>query len=217
MKFPLLLAFVLIGVAPATHAEAARDRLETFARGLDSLSGEFTQVSISPDGDIQEESHGHLALHAPRQFRWQYVEPFPQLIVADGNNVWIYDEDLEQVTVRSQSQEEAQSPLTVLIDMAQLDRDFKVRPLPPSGDVQWLELNAIAKEPAFKSVRIGLGKQGPQQMILVDLIDNRTEWRFSDWQRNPVLKPDLFRFVPPAGVDVVGEPVQGAEVRPIGD
>ena len=217
MKSGSILALILLAVATVADADSARERLEQFSNGLDSLSGTFAQLTLTPDGAVQEKSRGNLALRAPRQFRWQYLDPFPQLIVADGDNVWIYDEDLEQVTVRNQSQEEAQSPLTVLIDLSQLDRDFKVRALPPSDGLQWLELIAVAKEPAFKAVRIALGDKGPERMVLVDLIDNRTEWRFADWQRNPQLKADLFRFTPPAGVDVVGEPVRAAEVKAIGN
>ena len=217
MKSGSILALILLAVSTVADADSARERLEQFSNGLDSLSGTFAQLTLTPDGAVQEKSQGNLALRAPRQFRWQYLDPFPQLIVADGDNVWIYDEDLEQVTVRNQSQEEAQSPLTVLIDLSQLDRDFKVRALPPSDGLQWLELIAVAKEPAFKAVRIALGDKGPERMVLVDLIDNRTEWRFADWQRNPQLKADLFRFTPPAGVDVVGEPVRAAEVKAIGN
>ncbi|MDZ4814097.1 MAG: outer membrane lipoprotein carrier protein LolA [Pseudomonadota bacterium] len=202
---------------PATTArtDSARSRLEAFSKGLNELTGSFQQRTVAPDGAVQEDSSGILALRAPRQFRWEYVEPYPQLIVADGDNVWIYDEDLEQVTVRNQSQEEAQSPLTILIDLSQLDRDFKVKSLPASGGLLWLELQSLAKEPAFKTVRIGLGAKSPEQMVLIDLIDNRTEWRFADWKRDPKLDDAKFRFTPPAGVDVVGEPVRGAEVRPL--
>jgi outer membrane lipoprotein carrier protein len=212
--FRLLMVLVaMLGVAANAHAQSAREKLEAFSNGLVGLSAKFEQRTLGADGEVQEDSKGTLALRAPRQFRWQYVEPFPQLIVADGDNVWIYDEDLEQVTVRNQSQEEAQSPLTVLIDLSQLDRDFKVKALPDEAGLSWLELQALAKEPAFKTVRIGLGSHGPERMHLIDLIDNRTEWTFSAWQRNPQLAEDLFKFTPPEGVDVVGEPVRGAEVR----
>ncbi len=217
MKLKLLSFALLMASAASAQADSARERMETFAKGLDRLSGKFSQLTITPDGDVQEESEGTLALRAPRQFRWEYLEPFPELIVADGNNVWIYDPDLEQVTVRNQSQEESQSPLTVLIDLSQLDRDFKTRALPAAAGLEWLELTSTAEEPSFKAVRIGMGATGPERMVMVDLIDNRTEWRFSAWERNPKLAVDTFRFTPPKGVEVVGEPVRAAEVNPIGD
>ena len=181
-----LVLIVALSAAPVFAAnDSARAQLDRFSNGLHSLSGTFSQRTITANGEIQDESGGSLALQAPRQFRWHYEQPFEQLIVADGTNVWIYDEDLEQVTVRSQSQEEAQSPLTLLIDPAQLDRDFSVRPLQNADGLSWLELIAKEKEPAFKRIRIGMGKAGPEQMNLVDLIDNTTEWQFGDWKRNP--------------------------------
>ncbi len=196
-------------------AADARARLEAFANGLNALSGEFTQTTSDANGEVQEESRGTLALAAPRQFRWQYDDPFPQLIVADGNNVWIHDEDLEQVTVRNQSTEESQSPLTVLVDLSQLDRDYVVQNLKDHDGLAWLGLTSRAKEPPFKRVEIGFDGNSPQRMLLEDLLGNRTEWAFSKWLRNPTLAVDTFKFVPPAGVDVIGEAVEPAQAIPL--
>ncbi len=205
----------LLLLSNAVLAADARARLEAFANGLNALSGEFTQTTSDANGELQEESQGTLALAAPRQFRWQYEDPFPQLIVADGNDVWIYDEDLEQVTVRNQSTEESQSPLTVLVDLSQLDRDYVVQNLKDRDGLSWLGLTSRAKEPPFKRIEIGFDGQGPKRMLLEDLLGNRTEWAFSNWQRNPRLAADTFKFKPPAGVDVIGEPTQGAEAIPL--
>lgn len=212
MRFLMLSLLLLSNAALAADARA---RLEAFAHGLDALNGEFTQTTMDANGEVQEESRGTLALAAPRQFRWQYAEPFPQLIVADGNNVWIYDQDLDQVTVRNQSTEESQSPLTVLVDLSQLDRDYVVQALKDRGNLAWLGLTSRAKEPPFKRIEIGFDALGPKQMLLEDLLGNRTEWRFSNWQRNPKLAPDTFRFTPPQGVDVIGEAVEAAETLPL--
>lgn len=209
-----LMLFLLL-LSNAALAADARTRLEGFAKGLDALSGEFTQTTSDANGNVQEESQGRLALAAPRQFRWQYQDPFPQLIVADGNDVWIYDEDLEQVTVRNQSAEESQSPLTVLVDLSQLDRDYVVQNLKDRDGLAWLGLTARADEPPFKRVEIGFDDQGPARMLLEDLLGNRTEWTFAHWQRNPKLAADTFKFTPPAGVDVIGEPTEAAEAIPL--
>jgi outer membrane lipoprotein carrier protein len=205
----------LLLLSNAVLAADARARLEAFANGLNALSGEFTQTTSDPNGEVQEESRGTLALAAPRQFRWQYQDPFPQLIVADGNDVWIYDQDLEQVTVRNQSTEESQSPLTVLVDLSQLDRDYVVQNLKDRDGLSWLGLTSRAKEPPFKRIEIGFDGHGPKRMLLEDLLGNRTEWTFSNWQRNPKLAADTFRFSPPAGVDVIGEPTEAAEAIPL--
>lgn len=215
----LLLLLCYLPLALAVGAEnPARARLDAFADGLVGLTGEFRQISFSPDGEAEEESHGTLALQAPRQFRWQYADPYPQLIVADGDNVWIYDQDMEQVSVRSQSAEEAQSPLTVLIDRGQMDRDYVVSSAPERDGLQWLQLGSRASEPSFKSVLIGFDAKGPVRMLMIDLLDHRTEWRFSNWRKNPRLDSKLFRFTPPQGVDVVGAPETAkATVFPIRD
>lgn len=205
----------LLFLSNAVFAADARARLEAFANGLNALSGEFTQTTSDANGNLQEASQGTLALAAPRQFRWQYQEPFPQLIVADGNNVWIFDEDLEQVTVRNQSSEESQSPLTVLVDLSQLDRDYVVKALPDRDGLAWLELTSRADEPPFKRVEIGFDAHGPTHMRLEDLLGNRTEWTFANWQRNPALAAATFQFTPPAGVDVIGEPIEAAEAMPL--
>lgn len=211
-----LLAYVLAisGVA-AQPADSARARLDAFAQGLNALSGTFTQALFDADNRPGDTATGEVALKSPRQFRWRYAEPFPQLIVADGDNVWIYDEDLEQVTVRKQSLEEAQSPLTVLTDLSQLERDYRVREAGERDGKRWLELTPKADDPAF--VRCELGFQGEELAMLVmhDNLGGRNELRFGPWARNPSLAPSMFTFTPPPGTDVVGEAVEHAEVFPI--
>ena len=199
----------------AAHAGAARDRLDAFTRGLASLQGTFTQETRGADKRVHDTTSGSLALSAPRQFRWQYDKPYPQLIVADGLNLWIYDQDLQQVTVRAQSSEESRSPLTVLVDPGQLERDYKVAEPGESDGMQWLRLEPKGKDAPFKTCEIGFGQEGPILMRVHDMLGQTTEWRFGRWQRNAKLDPALFKFTPPAGTDVVGEPIKGAEVFPV--
>lgn len=201
----------------ANGAGSARARLDAFARGLDAVSAQFTQTVHDPSGREVDGSTGTLALKAPRLFRWQYEQPFPQLIVADGNNVWIYDEDLEQVTVRAQSAAEAQSPLTVLTDLSLLEREFVVGEGGETDGLAFLMLKPRAEEASFQECRLGFAADGLALMLLIDNLGQRNEIRFSDWKRNPALSADAFTFDPPAGVDVVGEPVDSAEAFPIRD
>lgn len=198
-------------------ADTARAQLDSFSRGLDTLRGGFEQVVIDPDGRETDRSSGTLALKAPRQFRWSYEQPFPQLIVADGTNVWIHDVDLQQVTVRGQSGEEAQSPLSVLTDLSLLDRQFAVEELPREAEVAWLRLTSKAKEPAFVSCDLGFRDQQLVAMVLRDNLGQRNQLSFTRWDRNAALAPALFAFAPPKGVDVVGSPVPAAEVFPLDD
>ena len=121
-----LTLLLLLLASPLVHADA-RAQLDAFSGGVKGLSADFRQRVYDPDGRLGEESTGTVQLRAPRQFRWEYLKPFPQLIVADGDHVWVYDPDLEQVNVRNQSAEENNSPLAVLIDPTELERQFKVK------------------------------------------------------------------------------------------
>ena len=214
MRYPLIVALLCSSVA---NAGPARERLESFAKGLDSLRGNFVQEVRDADNRVTDTQSGTIALKAPRLFRFEYAKPFPQLIVADGDDVWIFDQDLNQVTVRSQSQEEAHSPLTVLVDLSALDREYKVNETGERDGMQWLTLAPKGKDASFKEVQIGFGADGPARMVVADQIGQRNEWRFAKWERNAKLDPKLFRFAPPKGADVIGKPGEKAEVTPLRD
>ncbi|HJR14463.1 MAG TPA: outer membrane lipoprotein chaperone LolA [Rhodanobacteraceae bacterium] len=202
----LMLGIVLsLFACTAFAATGGRARLDAFANGLRSLAGNFSQTVYDAHGNITGSSHGLLALQAPRLFRWQVTDPYQQLIVADGKKVWVYEPDLEQVTVRDQGSEEAHSPLTVLTDLTQLDSDFKASDAGTREGLEWLRLVSRSKDPQFEYAEIGFDASGPRRMIFKDTLGNRTEIAFSGWQRNPRLPADTFKFVPPKGTDVVGD------------
>ena len=144
-------------------------------------------------------------MSAPRLFRWEYVKPYPQLIVADGKNVWVYDPDLQQVTRRAQGAAESNSPLAVLIDPAKLDKDYIVAEAGNRDGFEWLTLTPRDKDDAsFESARLGFDGNGLGRMSFTDLLGQRTEIVFAKWARNPAFARDTFTYVPPKGVDVVG-------------
>ena len=201
----------------AQAADTARSRLEAFSGGIHTISAHFEQSVIGARGNRGEASTGTLALKAPRQFRWHTTAPFEQLIVADGNRVWIYDPDLEQVSVRGQGAEEAHSPLSVLTDLSRLDHEFTASEGGEHEGLLWLKLVSKAREPEFSFAELGFDTDSLVRMRFEDTLGNTTEIRFSDWQGNPKLPADTFSFTPPAGVDVVGDPGEDAEVFPIKD
>lgn len=203
-KLILLVALSLVG-GTAFAATGARARLDAFAHGLHSLSGNFSQTVYDAHGNITGSSHGTLALQAPRLFRWQVTNPYQQLIVADGKKVWVYEPDLQQVTVRDQGAEEAHSPLTVLTDLSQLDSEFKATEAGTRDGLEWLRLVSRSKDPQFEYADIGFDASGPRRMIFKDTLGNRTEIAFSGWERNPGLPSSTFTFVLPKGTDVVGD------------
>lgn len=206
-----------VPAAPAaTTAKPARSQLDAFTRGLKGLDASFTQQVYDPNGRKAETSSGTVRLSAPRQFRWEYRLPAPQLIVADGDHLWIYDPELEQVTVRQQSLEEQDSPLSVLIDPTGLDRQYKVSEGGKAGGLEWLVLvPRKADDAAFQKAKLGFGATGLSRMELTDGLGQRTVIGFSAWKRNPAFPADTFRFSPPKGVEVVGSVSPSAQVSPL--
>lgn len=214
MRFILLLGLVCFAFS-ANAADSARTRLDAFAKDIASISADFSQQVFDANGDTGKASSGTLALKAPRLFRWQVSAPYKQLIVADGEKVWVYDPDLEQVTVRAQGTEEAHSPLTVLTDLAQLDRDFTTSDQGSRDGMIWLRLKSKYREPQFAWCDLGFDATGLARMDFEDTLGNRTQISFAHWQRNPKLAADTFRFTPPKGVDVIGDATPAAQAFPI--
>lgn len=201
-RIVLIAAALFAGSAVA----AARDDLNSFTRGLKGLEGQFTQQVFDANGKRKEASSGNLALSAPRLFRWEYVKPYPQLIVADGKKVWVHDPDLQQVTVRPQGAEEQNSPLSALIDPAKLDAQFVVKDAGKADGLNWLSLAPKGNTEAnFRTAKLGFDGNGLARMQVVDSLGQRTEVVFSGWKRNPGFAAGKFKFVPPAGTDVIGE------------
>lgn len=214
------LCCLALSLAVGATAAAAEPRavLDAFTRDLEGLDGRFAQHVFDANGQLTEETRGRVALSAPRQFRWEYEAPFPQLIVADGDHVWVYDPDLEQAQVRKQSHEEQQSPLAALIDPDELERQFVVTPGEDTEGLDWIVLTPRdADDAQVASARLAFSAAGLERMVMADALGQRTEIVFSGWSRNPAFAPDTFRFVPPEGVDVIGERIQSAEVHPIRD
>ena len=216
MKRLIFSLCLLLCVTFSHAADSARTKLDAFAKGINAVSADFEQQVHDPNGGGKN-SHGTLALKAPRQFRWDVTAPYKQLIVADGEKVWVYDPDLEQVSVRAQGTEEAHSPLTVLTDLSQLDHDFTTSEQGEHDGLTWLRLKSKDKEPQFAYCDLGFDAAGLARMRFEDTLGNNTEIRFAHWQRNPKLAADAFKFTPPKGVDVVGDPTPAAEAIPIKD
>ena len=205
MRLSTLLGFAAIFVATAAHA-GARDDLDAFTHGLKGLQGGFVQTVYDSNGAKKEYSTGRVSLSAPRLFRWEYVKPYPQLIVADGKIVWVYDPDLKQVTRRAQGTAEGNSPLVALVDPARLDKDYVVADAGADAGLEWLTLTPRDKDNAsFESARLGFDRNGLNRMAFTDLLGQRTEIMFAKWQRNPAFADGTFTYVPPKGVDVVGD------------
>lgn len=200
-----MLLIVISTVAFSDTSGPARSELERFSDGLETLQVDFSQVVKSQDGSIQDKTYGNAWLKSPDKLRWVYAGDFPEIIVADGTDVWIYDEVLEQVTIKPQSNHVADTPLLILTDISQLDQQFRVAELGDFEDMQLLELKSRDEESQFERVLMGVDASGIRMMIMEDAFGQRTEIHFTNIVRNAEVEADVFRFTPPEGTDVVGQ------------
>ncbi len=206
-RFFLLCLVLSVGAVLSSNAMAqpARQQLEQFSDGMETLRARFDQQVISTDGMVQDGSSGQVWLRRPQLFRFAYGGDYPEVVVADGKNIWIYDEMLEQVTVKGQSEAAANSPLMLLTDLAQLDSQFEVREVGDTDGIQLLELRSRSAETEFERILLGLRDNSLQLMVMEDAFGLRTELKFHDVEKNPQLESGLFTFEPPESADVIGE------------
>ena len=203
-------AVLLLGICLSTAGVAAdnfgpaRAGLERFTSELERLQADFTQTVKTQDGRVQDQTQGKVWLQNPDKLRWVYSGEFPEIIVADGKNIWIYDESLEQVTVKPQSDRTTDSPLMILTDVSRLDAQFQVTELGDFEDMLLLELKSLDSESEFERILLGLTGDMIRMMAMEDAFGQRTEIHFQNVLMNPPIDSALFLFTPPEGTDVVG-------------
>lgn len=186
--------------SPQSPGDAA---LEQFLDDVQTLKADFRQQLWSADGKLLDESSGTFALRRPDQFRWDYREPMQQLIVADGDKLWMYDEELAQVTV-SPLDQTAGSPAMLLSGGEAVRESFDIEDSYESDGLAWIKLRPKLTGTDFSSVVIGFDDGLPRQLELVDGLEQTTRIVFSNVAVNEKLGDALFRFEPPRGVDVIG-------------
>jgi outer membrane lipoprotein carrier protein len=203
--WPLL---ALLALSPAGAGEHDADDgvagLRAFLAGTTTFEAAFVQ-SLSANGDVEPQvSRGRFYLKRPGRFRWDYQEPAEQLVVSDGERIWMFDRDLDQVTVRPVDESLRGTPAMLLSGEASLDESFAVIGSRTEDGVQYVDLEPLQPSPEFESLTVGLAAGEIVSMELLDGIGQRSRIEFSDRQRNPSLEDALFRFEPPPGVDVIG-------------
>jgi len=156
-------------------------------------------------GKLVQESKGSFSFLRPGRFRWTYAKPNPQLIVGDGERVWVYDEDLKQVTVRKLASALGSTPAALLAGAADIEKAFELSDAGDKEGLAWVEARPREKEAGFERVRLGLGVAGVEAMELVDHFGQTSKLRFTSIQRNPRIDGSEFRFTPPKGADVLGD------------
>ena len=162
----------------------------------------FTQVVTSPDGAKKKSSSGSFEFARPNRFRFSYAKPFEQQIVADGQKVWLYDVDLNQVTVRPMTQALGATPAALLAGGA-LDKDFELTAAPSKDGLDWAQAVPRVKEGQIQLLRVGFKGKALAAMEIVDAFGQRSLMQFSEVVSNQKLADDAFRFTPPKGADVI--------------
>ena len=187
------------------HAGAI-EQLKSFISGTRSAQAEFTQTVLHRSGKVMQVSSGTMQFVRPGKFRWEYRKPYVQLIVGDGEKFWMYDADLEQVTVRQLDAALGSSPAALLSGNNEIERGFALEEAGERDGLAWLSAKPRGSESTFSAIRMGFNAQSELvAMELNDAFGNTTVLRFAHLRRNPQLAPSLFRFTPPPGTDVLGE------------
>jgi len=198
------LAPVLALAVPGAHASSL-ERFSDFISQTLTARGQFEQKIFDQNRKLLQQSSGVLAFSRPGKFRWNYVKPYTQLIVGDGSRVWIYDEDLKQVTVKKLDLALGSTPAALLAGNNEAMRAFRLSDKGAKDGLEWLEAVPREKEGNFERIRMGFGSTGLEVMELLDSFGQTTVLRFESLEHNPKLDPGLFRFSPPKGADVIGD------------
>jgi len=204
MKLHWLL--LLLGCLPNwLYASEPHQRLDTFLQSLQTVYAQFNQKLYNENGMLLEESSGNMYVQRPNQFRWEYQQPYNQLIVADGKQVWIYDSDLEQVIVKPLDAALGKTPAFLLSRNRKIEEDFFVNKLPSEAQVTRFELIPKDDQAQFDSMRVNLQGETILGFELMDNLGQTTHINFSQVRQNLKFRKSLFRFTPPAGVDILKE------------
>jgi outer membrane lipoprotein carrier protein len=174
-------------------------------RTTQSARASFEQKVRDGTGALVQESKGTFVFLRPGRFRWVYAKPVDQLIVGDGQRVWIYDRDLNQVTVNKISKALGSTPAALLAGSSDLEKAFELSDAGERDGLEWLDAKPREREAGFERIRMGFDVSGVRAMELTDHFGQTTVLRFSDLVRNPKVDPAEFRFEPPKGADVLGE------------
>ncbi len=180
----------------------AVDTLKEFVRDVKTGRAAFTQVVTSPDGVKKKNSSGSFAFTRPNRFRFAYLKPFEQLIVADGQKVWIFDADLNQASSRKLTAALGTTPAALLAGGA-LEKDFDLSALPAKDGLDWAQALPRTKDGAFQSMRVGFKGKDLAAVEIVDSFGQRSLLQFTQFTANPSLAAEAFKFTPPPGADVI--------------
>jgi outer membrane lipoprotein carrier protein len=199
-----LIAFGLIFLSGIVNA-AAIERFKAFARSTQTARGSFEQKVYDRDRRLSQESKGSFAFQRPGKFRWVYDKPVDQVIVGDGDRVWIYDRGLAQVTVRKVARALGSTPAALLAGSTDVEKAFELADAGTKDGLEWLDAKPKDREAGFERIRMAFNASGLQAMELTDNFGQTTILRFTALEANAKVDAKEFRFEPPKGADVLGD------------
>lgn len=202
MKRYLIIALLWF---PAMAAASSVETLKAFLAQTSSAKARFAQMVLDKNMKVLQQATGTMQFARPGKFRWEYSKPYEQTIVGDGVRLWIFDKDLNQVTVRKLDRALGSSPAALLAGSNEIENSYTLTNLGNQEGLDWLEAVPKTQETAFERIRLGFSKAGLEAMELRDQFGQITVIKFADVERNPKLPPETFRFAPPKGADVITE------------
>jgi outer membrane lipoprotein carrier protein len=189
------------------HAETANDPLQNFLADFKTLEANFVQSLINENGEELEKTEGILYLQQPGKFHWSYQVPYSQLIISNGEILWVFDEDLEQLTIREMGDSIEQTPAGIILGNNSITEHFVQVDLGIIEGFDWIELTPRDMEAQYKNIRLGFDKTKLGMMIILDNLGQTTRIDFANVKKNAELSSALFDFVVPDDVDVIDERV----------
>jgi outer membrane lipoprotein carrier protein len=197
-------AIVLLSLVAAVGARgASTDLLKSYLQDTTSAKARFAQIVVDKNLKQLQQATGTMQFVRPGKFRWEYDKPYEQTIVGDGAKLWIYDKDLNQVTVRKLDAALGSSPAALLAGSNEIEKAYDITSLGSQDGLDWLQAIPKSKDTTFERIKLGFGRGGLEAMELRDQFGQSTVIKFASVERNPRISPDVFRFTPPKGADVI--------------
>ena len=203
IRFVGLIVLSSAALSSSALAASAQDQLKSFVQQVRTATGSFLQTVVGPQGQTRRPQSGQFSFERPGRFKWDVISPYAQLIVSDAKQVYQYDPDLNQVTVRNVDQAIGASPAAILFGTGELDTVFDVTDQPDRDGVAWLRAKPRNGDAGFVHLDLGMIDGLPVRIVLLDAFGQTTRVELSGIQRNPSLPASTFEFIAPVGADVV--------------
>jgi len=198
---------LVMGLSSPAMAESGRERLNQFFTNVNTMQSSFIQEVFDAQGKLKQSSRGVVFLQRPGRFSWEYAAPDSHKIIADGRNVWTYDVELDQVTVKPMKQALSAAPVGMLLSKQPVERQFAVQEMVAEGSkLDWFRLTPHKRDSDFTVMDLGVGQNGVQEMVLEDKFGQQTYIHFKGMRLDTPINAQRFNFQPPAHVDVIGQP-----------